>query len=289
MAVNRATPASPGAPGRPAPPRRTIGGVRLITWNVNSIRTRRARLLRLLERHRPDVVCLQELRAPAAEFPRLPLEAAGYHAAVHAQAARNGVAVLSREPAAVRTRGLPPCAARGEARLLEVAVAGLRVISAYVPNGKSVTHPDWTYKLEWLRALGEHLDCTASPDSPLVLGGDFNVAPTDRDTADTDPGGILCHPAARAALAGLVSRGLRDAYRQIHAPGEEPEKGSYTWWDYTRLSFARNVGARIDHFYLSAPVAGRLESVFVDRDERRQRKGEDIPSDHAPLVCDLRA
>ena len=262
--------------------------LRLITWNLNSIRTRRARLLRLLERHEPDVVCLQELRAPSEEFPRLPVEAAGYHAAVHAQAARNGVAILSRDPAEVRARGLPPCRARGEARLVEVEVAGLRVLSAYVPNGKSVTHEDWAYKLEWLEALREHLRRTASPETPLVLGGDFNVAPVDRDTAEVDPGGVLCHPTARAGLADLVSWGLRDAFREIHAVGDEPEKGLYTWWDYTRLSFARNVGARIDHFYLTAPLAGRLASVFVDRDERRQRKGEDIPSDHAPLVCDLR-
>lgn len=263
--------------------------MRVITWNLNSIRTRGRRLLKLLERHEPDVLCLQELRAPADEFPRLAVEAAGYRAAVYAQAARNGVAVLSREPAEVLARGLPPCAARDEARLLDVAVAGIRVVTAYVPNGKSVSHPDWTYKLEWIGALRAHLERTASPETPLVLGGDFNVAPADRDAAEPRPDGVLCHPDARAALSGVVGWGLADAYRLRYAEGEEPEKGLYTWWDYTRLSFARNIGARIDHLYLTPPLAAGLRSVFVDRDERRQRKGEDIPSDHAPLVCDLAA
>ena len=102
-----------------------------------------------------------------------------------------------------------------------------------------------------------------------------------------NPGGVLCHPDARTALQDIVEWGLTDAYREVYAEGEEPEKGFYTWWDYTRLAFARNVGARIDHIYLTAPLAGRIGSVRVDRDERRQRKGEDIPSDHAPVLCDL--
>ena len=262
--------------------------MRVITWNLNSIRTRRGRLLRLLERHRPDVLCLQELRAPAETFPWLDVQAAGYRAVVHAQAARNGVAVLARESPEVLARGLPPCRARGEARLLDVRVAGLRVVTAYVPNGKAVTRvEDWRYKLEWLRALREHLAQNADPMEALVLCGDFNVAPRDRDSATADPGGVLCHPDVRAALADVVGWGLSDAYRRVHAEGEEPEKGFYTWWDYTRLAFARNVGARIDHIYLTAPLVDQIRSVRVDRDERRQRKGEDIPSDHAPVLCDL--
>ena len=262
--------------------------MRVITWNLNSIRTRRARLLRLLERHEPDVLCLQELRAPAETFPWLDIEAAGYRAVVHAQAARNGVAVLARETPEVLARGLGPCRARGEARLLDVRIAGLRVITAYVPNGKAVARvEDWNYKLEWLRALRDHLDANAESAEPLVLCGDFNVAPSDRDSATADPGGVLCHPDVRTALAAVVGWGLVDAYREIYAEGEEPEKGLYTWWDYTRLAFAKNVGARIDHIYLTAPLAGRIAAVRVDRDERRQRKGEDIPSDHAPVLADL--
>ncbi len=262
--------------------------MRVITWNLNSIRTRRARLLRLLERHEPDVLCLQELRAPAETFPWLDVQAAGYRAVVHAQAARNGVAVLARESPEVLERGLPACRARDEARLLDVRVAGLRVITAYVPNGKAVTRvEDWNYKLEWLGALRDHLAGSADPEEPLVLCGDFNVAPGDRDSATADPGGVLCHSDARAALAGVIGWGLTDAYREIYAEGEEPEKGLYTWWDYTRLAFAKNIGARIDHIYLTAPLAGRIAAVRVDRDERRQRKGEDIPSDHAPVLADL--
>lgn len=262
--------------------------MRAITWNLNSIRTRGARLLRLLERHEPDILCLQELRAPAETFPWLDVQAAGYRAVVHAQAARNGVAILARETPEVLGRGLPPCRTRGEARLLDVRVAGLRVITAYVPNGKAVTRvEDWGYKLAWLGALRAHLVTTADPAEPLILCGDFNVAPLDRDAAAADPEGVLAHPAARAALHEVLAWGLKDAYRQVHAEGREPEKDFYTWWDYTRLAFARNVGARIDHIYLTAPLVGRIESVRVDRDERRQRKGEDIPSDHAPVLCDL--
>ena len=261
--------------------------VRVITWNLNSIRTRRARLFRLLERHHPDVVCLQELRGPADVFPTAELRHAGYRSLVHAQPARNGVAILSRERAELRQSGLPLCTARGETRLLDCSVAGLRVLSVYVPNGKSPQHPDWRYKLEWLAALRRHLDTTADRITPLALCGDFNVAPTDRDTASPNPRGVLCHPEGRRALAGVVSFGLVDAYRRTYAEGEEPAKGIYTWWDYTRLAFARNDGARIDHIYLTVPLAERLRGVFVDRDERRQRKGQDIPSDHAPVVCDL--
>ena len=138
-------------------------------------------------------------------------------------------------------------------------MAGLRVITAYVPNGKAVTRvEDWNYKLEWLGGLREHLAGSADPEEPLVLCGDFNVAPSDRDSATADPGGVLCHPDARTALAGVVGWGLTDAYREIYAEGDEPEKGLYTWWDYTRLAFAKNVGARIDHIYLTAPLAGRI-------------------------------
>ncbi len=277
----------PRLPGR-CSPRRTIAPVlRVITWNLNSIRTRRRRLFGLLERHAPDVLCLQELRAPAEVFPTLRLAEAGYHAVVHAQAARNGVAVIARQKPRLLQRGLPPCRKRKEARFLDCSVAGIRILTAYVPNGKSPRHPDWAYKLAWLTALRDHLDTRADPGEPLLLCGDFNVAPSDRDDASPNPGGVLCHPSGRSALARLVRFGLADAYRLLWPEGEEPAKGIYTWWDYTRLSFARNDGARIDHVYLTKPLAGVLRACFVDRDERRQRRGQDIPSDHAPVICDL--
>ncbi len=260
--------------------------LRIITWNLNSIRTRRARLIRVLERHRPDILCLQELRAEREEFPWLDVKAAGYTAAVEAQPARNGVAVLARMPLGVRSGGLP-VGGRNEARMLEVSAGPLRVLSAYVPNGKSVRHSDWQYKLEWLGALRDRLAATARPEEPLAVCGDFNVAPLDRDAAVANPEGVLCHPSAREALRDLMDWGLVDVYRLRYPVGSEPEKGIYTWWDYTRLSFARNVGARIDHILVTRPLADRLAGVRVDRDERRQRKGEDIPSDHAPVIADF--
>jgi exodeoxyribonuclease-3 len=252
--------------------------VKLATWNVNSIRARLARVLDWLGRERPDVVCLQELKVTDANFPRAEIEAAGWHAAVHGQKTYNGVAILSRTPLAAVTPGLGDGLADDEARLLSAMVDGVRVVSAYVPNGQVVGTDKWTYKLEWLRRLLAYLERTARSADPLVLCGDFNVAPEDRDVARPEEwrDSVLCHVEAREALRRLVAWGLTDAIR-LHHTGEGP----YSWWDYRMLGFPRNNGLRIDHILVTASLAARCREAYVARDERKGK----LPSDHAPVVA----
>jgi exodeoxyribonuclease-3 len=254
--------------------------MKLATWNVNSIRAREARLLRWLEATGPDVVCLQEIKVTDDAFPKEALLSLGYHAAVHGQRTYNGVAILSRaEPASVE-REFGDGGDELQARLVAARVAGVWVVSVYVPNGAEVGSDKWTYKLEWLRRLRGFLDRRFSKDDLLAVCGDMNVAPEPRDVHD--PGeweaSVLFHPEARAALEGVRAWGLVDGFRLHHqAPG------FYTWWDYRMLAFPRNRGLRIDHVLLSKPLAARCSAALIDRN---QRKGKQ-PSDHAPVVVTL--
>ena len=252
--------------------------IRIATWNVNSVRARFERLQAWLQKIQPDVVCLQELKVTDAEFPAAELAAAGWHAAVHGQKTYNGVAILARTPPEDVRVGMDDDAADSEARLIAARVAGIRVISAYVPNGKMVGSDKWAYKLDWLRRLRAHLDRTYQVTELLALCGDFNVAPEDRDVARVDEwrDTVLCHEEARAGLRDLVSWGLTDTIRLHHA-GDGP----YSWWDYRMLGFAKGNGLRIDHILATAPLAARCTEAFVDRDERKGK----LPSDHAPVVA----
>lgn len=249
----------------------------IATWNVNSVRARLERLVRWLAARRPDVVCLQELKVTEAAFPFLELEAAGYHACVLGQKTYNGVAILARTPPAEVERGLP---GDDQARLIAARVAGIRVLSAYVPNGGGMDSAAWAYKLDWLRRLKAQLAARYSPQEPLVLCGDLNVAIDARDVYDAAAwgGSVLFHPEARAALGDVMSWGLIDAFR-IH----RPEAGLYSWWDYRMLAFPKNLGLRIDHVLASEPVARRSTGASIDRE---QRKGKQ-PSDHAPVLLEL--
>jgi len=252
--------------------------MKLATWNVNSVRARLERLLAWLDRHQPDVLCLQELKCTDDAFPAEPLREAGYHAAVHGQKTYNGVAILARrDPADVR-RGFPGDPDEAQARLISAEVAGVRVFSAYVPNGREVGSPSWEYKLEWLAALRAHLADACDANRPLAMCGDLNVAVDDRDVARPDAwaDSVLCHEAARRALAGLREVGLIDIFRKHH-----PEGGIYSWWDYRQLGFPRNDGLRLDHLYATPALADRSTAADVDRDERKGNK----PSDHAPVVA----
>jgi exodeoxyribonuclease-3 len=224
------------------------------------------------------VLCLQELKVSDAEFPRAELEAAGWRAAVHGQKTYNGVAVLARtEPEDVRV-GLGDDVGDPEARLIAATVQGVRVISAYVPNGQVVGSDKWLYKLAWLRRLGAHLARHYTPDQPLALCGDFNVAPEDEDVAfvETWRESVLCHEDARQRLREIVAWGLTDAIRMHHR-----DVGPFTWWDYRMLGFAKGNGLRIDHILMTPPLAARCSGASVDRDERRGK----LPSDHAPVVA----
>jgi exodeoxyribonuclease-3 len=252
--------------------------MKLATWNVNSVRARLDRLIAWLGREQPDVVCLQELKVTDVDFPFDQVRAAGYDAAVHGQKTYNGVAVLSRTSITEVVSGMGDGADDPEARLISARTAGVRVVSAYVPNGQIVGSEKWAYKLDWLRRLRAYLDRTADPAAPLVLCGDFNVAPEDRDVARPDEwrGTVLCHQDGRAALGAIVAWGLVDAIRLHHA-GEGP----FSWWDYRMLGFPKNNGLRIDHIFLTRPLAERCTEAYVVRDERKGK----LPSDHAPVVA----
>jgi exodeoxyribonuclease-3 len=252
------------------------------TWNVNSVRARLDRLLAFLERARPDALCLQETKLEDAAFPHQAVRNAGYVAVTHGQKTYNGVAILAREAPTDVERGFgdeltPESTGDREARFLTARVRGIRISSAYVPNGAETGSPKYPYKLAWMRRLRTWLDAHVSPDEPYALCGDFNVAPDDRDCARPEAwrDGVLANDEVRAALAHVRAFGLVDCVRKHH-----PEGGVYTWWDYRRLSFPRNDGLRIDHVFATAPLAERCVSARVDRDERKGKQA----SDHAPVL-----
>jgi exodeoxyribonuclease-3 len=256
------------------------------SWNVNSLRARHERVLRWLAQHRPDVVCFQELKLQDPEFPLLEYQSAGYHSLVSGQKTYNGVAILSRhehgEPTDVVV-GLQDDDSDLAARLIAATIPGLgvRVVSAYVPNGQTIDSDKYAYKLRWLHRLRAYLDRRHQPSEPLLLCGDWNVAPDDRDVYD--PVGwqdsVICHSDARKGLHQVLDFGLFDTLRQL-----EPTAPIYTYWDYRMLSFPKNLGLRIDHIFASEPLRQRCVAVRVDRDARKGEK----PSDHAPLLLTLR-
>jgi exodeoxyribonuclease-3 len=257
--------------------------LKLITWNVNSVRLRLERLCAVLERHRPDLVCLQELKCTEEAFPFLPLSALGYQAEVFGQKGYNGVALLSRKRLSAVQRGFPGDPCPGEARLIAASLGELRIASVYVVNGQSLLSPKYQVKLEWLDALLRWLERDHSPAHPLLLCGDFNVAPEDRDVWDAElwRGQLLCSEPERWRIQALLRWGLRDLHR-LHSQ----EEGVYTFWDYSPRSFARNRGLRLDLALGTEPVAQRCRSVLVDREERRPQPDRK-PSDHAPVVLVL--
>ncbi len=265
--------------------------MKVITWNVNSVRTRLDRLLGVLERHQPDALCLQELKCMDAKFPIEEIREAGYHAAVHGQKTYNGVAILSKaEPQDVRTTlggDHKPGIEGGDtlddqARCISAVIAGVRVISVYVPNGHTVGSEKWDFKLAWYGRLRALLDRDFDPAQPLVLCGDFNVAPDDADVAKPEKwaDSVLCVDAIRDALRTVTDWGLSDTVRLHH-----PEGGPLTWWDYRQLAFPKGDGLRIDHIYATQPLAARCTGATVDRNERKGKQ----PSDHAPVIAEFSA
>ena len=250
------------------------------SWNVNSIRAREERLMRWLDTRKPDVLCLQELKVEDKAFPFETLRAAGYHAAAWGQRTYNGVGILARtEPLEVK-KGIDDEVDDLQARLIAARIGPLRVLSAYVPNGGEVGSDKWTYKLEWLKRLRAFLDRHYDPKEPLVLCGDFNVAPEARDVCDPkewEPS-VLFHKDARAALQGLLAFGLEDTLR-LHTQ----EAGLYSWWDYRMLGFPKNKGLRIDLILATAKAAKACTAASIDRNER---KGQ-LPSDHAPVLAEF--
>jgi exodeoxyribonuclease-3 len=247
------------------------------TWNINSIRMRLPRLVDWLTHRKPTVVCLQETKVVDEDFPAAPLEALGYHYLVHGQKTYNGVAILSLLPVTDVSHSLPGDPADAESRVLAASIGGTRIIDIYAPNGQAVGSDKYAYKLDWYRRLRELLD-SHNPSDEVLLCGDFNVAPEDRDVWDPEQwrGQILFSNPEKAALSNILGWGFKDALRMHH-----PEGGLYTWWDYRAGAFHRGWGVRIDHILVSAPLARRCVSVEIDRNERKGEK----PSDHAPVVA----
>jgi exodeoxyribonuclease-3 len=253
--------------------------VRIATWNVNSIRVRLPQLLDWLAQHTPDVVCLQETKTIDEQFPAPALREAGYQCAFSGQKTYNGVAILSRSPLAdVSDRA--PGLDHEQKRYLAATIKGVRVVNVYVPNGEAVDSPKYEFKLRWLAALQDHLARALTRHPRLVLLGDFNIAPEDRDVhnprlwADR----VLFSEPERAAFRALTGAGLIDAFRQF----EQPEK-SFSWWDYRMGAFKRNLGLRIDHILLSVALIPKLRACTIDVEPRRAER----PSDHAPVVVEL--
>jgi len=254
--------------------------MKIATWNVNSIRTRLERALAWLERHEPDVLCLQEIKCEDEAFPREPFEALGYHVETHGQKTYNGVALISREPAEDVVRGFPGDGPEAQARTIAATFDGLRVIDVYVPNGSSLESDKFPYKLGWLEQLSDMIEADYDPDDEVLLVGDFNIAPDGRDVYDLEAfaGQVHFHPKEHAALARLAEWGFEDLFRK-----HEDGAGFYSWWDYRRLGFPKNRGLRIDLMLGSAPVWDRCDECVIDRDERKGTK----PSDHAPVIAVL--
>jgi len=256
--------------------------VKLVTWNVNSLKVRMPRLLEFLELHSPDVLCLQETKSEPDAFPVLELEAAGYRAVHHSAGRWAGVAVLARSGLDLEEagRGLAGEPGPDEARWVEARVDGLRVISTYVINGRAIDSPFFADKLRFLEAAAVRVAELRETGEPVALAGDFNVTRDDRDVYDPAAfeGDTHVTPEERAALEAILDRGgLIDAYRALH------DEQQFTWWDYRQGHFHRGMGLRIDYVLLSDGLAKSLTACHIERDFRKGTK----PSDHAPLVAEF--
>jgi len=255
--------------------------MKIATYNVNGINGRLPVLLRWLAERQPDVVCLQELKAPQEKFPVAAIEAAGYHAIWHGQKSWNGVAMLSRVGPPVETRrGLPGDPDEQQSRYIEAAVNGVLVAGLYLPNGNPRPGPKFEYKMRWFDQLIEHSAELMASGMPVIIAGDFNVMPTERDVYKPERwlDDALFAPEVRAAFFRLIDQGWTDALRTLH-----PDETIYTFWDYFRNAYARNAGLRLDHLLLSPVLAPRLLAAEVDRDVRGWEKS----SDHAPVWVEI--
>lgn len=255
--------------------------MRIATYNVNGINSRLPVLLKWLEETKPDVVCLQELKAPQDNFPLFHIQAAGYHAIWHGQKSWNGVAILSRfiQPQET-TRTLPGDPEDAHSRYIEARIGDITVGCLYLPNGNPVDTPKFDYKLKWFERLRQHAATLISGGAPALLTGDFNVMPSEIDVYKPERwvNDALFRPEIRALFKSIVDQGWTDALRKLY-----PDEVIYTFWDYFRDNFQRNAGLRIDHFLLSPSLATRLKAGGVDR----QVRGWEKTSDHAPVWVEI--
>lgn len=258
--------------------------MKIATWNVNSVRKRTGNLVSWLERTKPDVVVLQELKAQEPQFPKAEVEAAGYKVEMVGQKGFNGVALLSLHPVEITARSLPDPADDEPARYIEgkveTAKGPLTVGGLYLPNGNPIGTEKFAYKIAWMGRLTQRARTLLAREEMFVLAGDYNVCPTDVDVfnpaAFADD--ALCQPQSRAALRTLLNLGLTDAVRAFNVEGPQ-----YTYWDYQAGAWPKDNGLRIDHMLLSPQATDRLTAVGIDKSER----GKAEPSDHVPVWCEL--
>ncbi len=254
--------------------------MKIATWNVNSVKARIPRVLEFLHTHHPDILCLQETKTTPEGFPRGAFMEAGYTAVDHSAGQWAGVAILAPQGATIEdvTIGLPGSPLAAEARWIEATVNGVRAVSVYVINGRTLDDPMFPAKLSFLDAMGARIE--ALTGQPLVVAGDFNIAPADIDVYSPAAFSHSTHvtPEERGRLAAILDRGMVDAFRHL-----EPEAVGYTWWDYRGGDFHRGLGLRIDLALLSPDLAEGLRSCGIDRDFRKGPK----PSDHAPLILEI--
>ena len=253
--------------------------MKIATWNVNSLNVRLPHVLEWLQSAKPDVLVLQEIKQITDKFATEAFVELGYNAVASGQKTYNGVAVISRSEVTDPVTDFPGFE-DPQRRILAATIDGVRVVNLYIPNGQSVGSEKYEYKLNWLAALEKFLAAELKTHDKLVVLGDFNIAPEDRDVYDAEKWGedILCSPAERAALAGLIKLGLADVFRQF----EQPEN-TFSWWDYRAAGFRRNAGLRIDLILASTALATACEASYVDREPRTWER----PSDHTPVVAEF--
>jgi exodeoxyribonuclease-3 len=262
--------------------------MKIATWNVNSIRTRLAHLVEWLEDNPVDVLCVQETKVIDPDFPRSLIEALGYHAYVSGQKSYNGVALLSRSPLTDVTMGFTPILEEAivgdlddQKRVITGVLDDVRIVNLYVPNGSAISSEKYEYKLRWLEMLRHYLKALMVRHPKLLVCGDFNIAPEDRDIHDATgrEQHIMASDAERQALQqAIFDLGLADAFRKFNR-----EAGQFSWWDYRAAAFRRNLGWRIDHHYLSPSLYELAKNCDVDIAPRKLEK----PSDHAPVIVEI--
>ncbi|MGI9166330.1 MAG: exodeoxyribonuclease III [Pyrinomonadaceae bacterium] len=254
--------------------------MKIATWNVNSILARMPNVTRWLAAVQPDVLCLQETKCTDDKFPVDVFGEYGYRCISFGQQSYNGVAVVSRTECDASQRGYPGVEELGHARLLAVTVAGVQIVNVYIPNGQTVGSDKYYFKLEWMKRLRLFFETHYQKSQPVLLCGDFNVAPEDRDVHNPQlwQERIMCSEAERSALQEIKEWGFEDCFRLQHAEG-----GKFSWWDYRAGAFRRNHGLRIDHFWSSESLTARNKNTWIDIEPRTWER----PSDHAPVVAEF--
>jgi len=251
--------------------------MKVVTWNVNSLSVRLPHVLEFLASQQPDVLCLQETKTPDEKFPAADIEAAGFQVIYSGQKTYNGVAIISRKPATDIVRDLPDLD-DPQRRLLAATIDGVRLVNIYIPNGQEVGSDKYGYKFQWLSAFSTYLKHELAGHEKLVLLGDYNIAPTDRDVHDPARwvGKITCSDAEREAFASIVKLGLVDTVRKLH-----PNEPMFSWWDYRMNAFRRSWGIRIDHVLATSAMNPVAAGVAMDF------RAKERPSDHAPVWVEL--